>query len=93
MQAGFGDAFHIVSVAYRYIPQVGLKEMVEDCTDAFDWCRARLPTLLPDIDYATDTMWNASPNPACMGGSIAYGLPDCQPVASEIARPWCQAAG
>lgn len=50
MQAGFGDAFHIVSVAYRYIPQVGLKEMVEDCTDAFDWCRARLPTLLPDID-------------------------------------------
>jgi acetyl esterase/lipase len=46
----FGDDFHIVSVSYRYIPQVGIAEEIEDCVDAFQWCRQNLPSIVPGID-------------------------------------------
>ena len=46
----FGDDFHIVSVSYRYIPQVGIAEEIEDCVDAFQWCRQHLPSIVPGID-------------------------------------------
>ena len=40
---GFREkGYHIVSVAYRLSPQVGLSAMVEDCLDAFKWCRTEL---------------------------------------------------
>jgi len=41
---------HVVSYGYRLAPHAGIDDMVDDGTDAFDWCRAHLPTLLDDID-------------------------------------------
>lgn len=33
---------HVVSCAYRLTPVVSLEEMLEDCQDAYEWCRANL---------------------------------------------------
>ena len=44
---GFREkGYHIVSVGYRLQPQVGLSAMVEDCVDAFKWCRAEMGRVL-----------------------------------------------
>ena len=40
--------YHLVSTAYRFVPQVSHREMLEDCTDAFRWCLNNLPALLGD---------------------------------------------
>ncbi|RSH93406.1 hypothetical protein EHS25_007762 [Saitozyma podzolica] len=38
--------YHVISIAYRFIPHVGLADIVDDCIDALAWCRANLPSLL-----------------------------------------------
>lgn len=40
--------FHVVSIAYRYIPHVDLPQIVQDCQDSLAWCRKNLPGLLGD---------------------------------------------
>ncbi|KAI9633337.1 Alpha/Beta hydrolase protein [Dioszegia hungarica] len=37
---------HVVSVAYRLIPHVDLQGSLDDCVDAWKWCRENLPALL-----------------------------------------------
>lgn len=38
--------FHIVDVAYRLSPQVGLEEQIDDLLEAHAWCRAQLAGVL-----------------------------------------------
>ena len=40
--------YHVVSVAYRFMPQASLEDIIRDCADAFAWCRANLESLLGD---------------------------------------------
>lgn len=46
----FGDKYHVVSLAYRYIPQCSLMESVQDCIDGFTWLRSNLPSVVPGVD-------------------------------------------
>lgn len=41
-----GIAVHVITCAYRLGPQAGFEEMVEDCVDAFKWCRLHLASSL-----------------------------------------------
>jgi acetyl esterase/lipase len=34
--------YHVVSVGYRLLPHASLRDMVDDCEDAFKWCRNNL---------------------------------------------------
>ncbi|WVQ78901.1 hypothetical protein IAT38_000992 [Cryptococcus sp. DSM 104549] len=38
--------YHVVSIAYRLIPHVGLADQLQDGVDAYAWCRENLPRLL-----------------------------------------------
>lgn len=38
--------YHVVSIAYRFIPHVDLRGSVEDGVDAHRWCREHLPEIL-----------------------------------------------
>jgi acetyl esterase/lipase len=38
--------YHVVSVAYRFLPHVSLPEEVGDCKDALVWCFEHLPSIL-----------------------------------------------
>ena len=38
--------YHVVSVAYRYIPQISIEDAIQDLKDALAWCRAQLPVVL-----------------------------------------------
>ncbi|WVQ83293.1 hypothetical protein IAT38_005432 [Cryptococcus sp. DSM 104549] len=38
--------YHVVSIAYRYTPHVGLSDQVQDGVDAYAWCRENLPKIL-----------------------------------------------
>lgn len=43
----FGSrGYHIISIAYRFIPQCGIDDSISDCIDAFKWCLLHLPTIL-----------------------------------------------
>jgi len=46
----FGDKYHVVSLAYRYIPQCSLMDSVKDCVDGFAWLRSNLPSIVPGVD-------------------------------------------
>ncbi|ORX37822.1 Alpha/Beta hydrolase protein [Kockovaella imperatae] len=38
--------YHIVSVGYRYIPEVSIDDIIKDVMDGFAWCRKNLPDLV-----------------------------------------------
>jgi acetyl esterase/lipase len=44
--------YHVVSVAYRFLPEVQMPGIFDDITDALAWCRSNLPSILgaDDID-------------------------------------------
>ena len=46
----FGDNYHVISLAYRYIPQCSLMESVQDCKDGFAWLQQNLPSITPGVD-------------------------------------------
>ncbi|OCF32751.1 hypothetical protein I316_05672 [Kwoniella heveanensis BCC8398] len=49
------EGIHIVSVSYRFIPQVTLPELWQDILLAFQWCREHLPSIVGgDGDGAVD---------------------------------------
>lgn len=37
---------HVISISYRLIPHVNLSGSLEDCVDAWKWCRSNLSTIL-----------------------------------------------
>jgi acetyl esterase/lipase len=37
---------HVVSVAHRFIPQVSMEDMLQDCLDAVAWCKKNLASVL-----------------------------------------------
>ncbi|WRT64709.1 uncharacterized protein IL334_001643 [Kwoniella shivajii] len=37
---------HVVSVSYRFTPHVSLSQQVEDCKDAFEWCKSNLSEII-----------------------------------------------
>lgn len=41
-----GRGYHLVSIAYRLIPQVSFEDQVEDMQDAYKWLRAHLPKIV-----------------------------------------------
>ena len=50
MLKAFTEAgFHFVSSAYRLAPHVSLMQEMEDCLDAWRWCRDHLPRTLEEI--------------------------------------------
>lgn len=47
MHTAFGErGWHVVSVAYRFCPQVTFREQIQDVADAWTWCHTHLPTVL-----------------------------------------------
>lgn len=41
--------YHVVSIAYRYMPHVQMPQIMSDVHDALAWCRSQLPSILsPD---------------------------------------------
>lgn len=48
---------HVVSIAYRFAPHVTYEEIVQDCEDAYEWCKTHLSETLRNGDHrpvATD---------------------------------------
>ena len=46
--------YHVVSVAYRYLPHVQMDEIMRDITDALDWCLGRLPSIVGEDSIDLD---------------------------------------
>lgn len=44
----------VVSVGYRFLPDVGLPEILEDCAAAHEWCLRELPSILKDTPAGVD---------------------------------------
>lgn len=38
--------YHIVSAAYRYMPQASFDDIIDDCKDSLAWCLKELPSVL-----------------------------------------------
>ena len=38
--------YHIVSTAYRFMPECSLEDQIDDLKDSFKWCREHLPSIV-----------------------------------------------
>ena len=70
----FTDAgFHFISTSYRFAPPVSLREQMEDCLDAWRWCRDELPGLLEDELSVDPLRWVAMGQSAGANLSMMMG--------------------
>ena len=58
--------YHVVSIAYRCAPQVGIDDILDDCASALAWCQQHLPEIVGSVDVESYVVAGDS-----AGGSLA----------------------
>lgn len=72
--------YHVVSIAYRLMPQVRYEDMMEDCVDAAKWCHEHLAEHVPHVDIDSYILGGTS-----AGGTLALSLGDkLQPAPKAV---------
>lgn len=54
IQAFRPRGYHVVAITHRLLPHVSIPDQVQDCKDAFEWCRTNLPRLLGEGNIDID---------------------------------------
>ena len=58
-RTAFAD-YHVVSIGYRYIPEVAFADQVQDCLDAYEWVKQHLHEHVNGVDVGRFTVMGDS---------------------------------